>query len=47
MLLSFCAGLFALVTLSKALDQGRWQWFGYYCLVASGFVLVGAALGVL
>ena len=47
MLLSFCAGLFALVSLSKALDRGRWQWFGYYCLVASGLVLLGSALGVL
>lgn len=47
MLLSFCAGLFALVSLSKALDGGRWQWFGYYCLVASGLVLLGSTLGVL
>jgi undecaprenyl-diphosphatase len=47
MVLSFGAGVFALIGLSKVLDQGRWQWFGYYCLVASGFVLLGPAFGLL
>jgi hypothetical protein len=46
MLLSFCAGP-RTHTLSKALDQGRWQWFGYYCLIASALVLLGSTLGVL
>ncbi len=47
MVLSFGAGVFALIGLSKMLDRGRWQWFGYYCLIASGFVLLGPTLGLL
>ena len=32
---SFVAGLLALRWLSRWLEQGRWQWFGVYCLVAA------------
>jgi undecaprenyl-diphosphatase len=39
MVLSFIAGLFALVWLSKWLEAGRWKFFGFYCLVAAGGVL--------
>ena len=39
MIFSFLAGLLALKWLSRWLEAGRWQWFGYYCL--------GAAVGVL
>jgi len=46
MMLSFGAGVCALISLSKLLEQGRWQWFGYYCLVASGLVLLGSTLGL-
>lgn len=35
MVLSFGAGLLALKWLSSWIDNGRWRWFGYYCLVAS------------
>ena len=34
MVLSFGAGLVALRFLSAVLERGRWQYFGYYCLVA-------------
>jgi undecaprenyl-diphosphatase len=40
MVLSFAAGLLALKWLSRWLEGGRWQWFGYYCLVAAAGVLV-------
>jgi undecaprenyl-diphosphatase len=40
MLLSFLAGLLALRWLSRWLEQGRWHYFGIYCLIAA--VLVGA-----
>ncbi len=39
MVLSFLAGLFALVWLSRWLEHGRWGFFGAYCLVASLIVL--------
>ncbi len=39
MLLSFAAGLLALRWLSRWLEQGRWHFFGGYCLVASLVVL--------
>lgn len=39
MVMSFLAGLFALRWLSRWLEQGRWHFFGGYCLVASLFVL--------
>ncbi len=35
MALSFLAGLLALRWLSNWLSQGRWGWFGVYCLAAS------------
>ncbi len=35
MIFSFIAGLLALKLLSRLLEGGKWQWFGYYCLVAS------------
>lgn len=44
MVFSFAAGLVALRFLSKWLEQGRWQLFGVYCLVASAGV---AALHIL
>ena len=39
MMLSFVAGLVALRWLSRWLEHGRWQLFGYYCLAASLVVL--------
>jgi undecaprenyl-diphosphatase len=39
MVLSFAAGLLALRWLSRWLEQGRWHFFGGYCLVASLVVL--------
>ncbi len=35
MTLSFIAGLVALKWLSSWLEQGRWKWFGIYCLAFS------------
>jgi undecaprenyl-diphosphatase len=35
MMFSFFSGLLALKLLSRLLEGGRWQWFGYYCLIAS------------
>jgi undecaprenyl-diphosphatase len=35
MICSFIAGLLALRWLSRWLEQGRWQWFGFYCLGAA------------
>ena len=35
---SFIAGLIALKWLSSWLESGRWHWFGFYCIVASGVV---------
>jgi undecaprenyl-diphosphatase len=32
---AFLAGLLALKWLSNWLENGRWYWFGIYCLVAS------------
>ncbi len=39
MVFSFGAGLLALRWVSSWIDQGRWKWFGYYCFLASAFVL--------
>lgn len=39
MVFSFAAGLVALRWLSTWLEQGRWHFFGAYCMVASMFVL--------
>ena len=38
MCLSFLAGLAALRWLSRWLEQGRWHYFGFYCLGASALV---------
>ena len=40
MVLSFLAGLVALRWLSRWLEQGRWHFFGAYCLVAALVVLI-------
>lgn len=40
MIFSFIAGLLALKLLSRWLEGGRWQWFGYYCLFASVGVMI-------
>jgi undecaprenyl-diphosphatase len=40
MVLSFIAGLLALKWLSRWLEGGRWKFFGLYCLVAAGSVLL-------
>jgi undecaprenyl-diphosphatase len=37
---AFLAGLLALRWLSRWLEGGRWYWFGIYCLVAAGVVLL-------
>jgi undecaprenyl-diphosphatase len=39
MALSFLAGLVALRWLSHWLEQGRWHYFGFYCLGAAALVL--------
>jgi undecaprenyl-diphosphatase len=39
-LVAFLAGLLALRWLSRWLEGGRWYWFGVYCLVAAGVVLL-------
>lgn len=39
MVVSFLAGLLALKWLSRWLEGGRWQLFGYYCLLAAATVL--------
>lgn len=39
MLFSFIAGLLALKWLSRWLEAGKWQYFGYYCLGASVVVM--------
>lgn len=41
MVFSFLAGLLALRWLSRWLEEGRWSWFGVYCL---GFAAVAGAL---
>ena len=40
MVLSFISGLLALKWLSSWLEGGRWYLFGFYCLCASGVILV-------
>lgn len=40
MVASFLVGLLALRLLSRFLEQGRWHFFGIYCLLASGVVLM-------
>ncbi len=45
MALSCVAGLLALKWLSRWLEQGRWHFFGIYCLFASAIVLLLHKLG--
>ncbi|HEX9139886.1 MAG TPA: undecaprenyl-diphosphate phosphatase [Steroidobacteraceae bacterium] len=40
MILSFAAGWLALKWLSRWLERGRWQYFGFYCLVAGLAVFI-------
>lgn len=40
MLFSFIAGLVALRWLSSWLENGRWKYFGYYCIGASSVVFI-------
>jgi undecaprenyl-diphosphatase len=44
MVLSFVAGMVALRFLSAMLEQGRWRWFGYYCVAAAPIVALMAWL---
>ncbi len=37
---SFAAGLLALAWLSRWLETGRWQYFGYYCIGAGAVIFV-------
>jgi undecaprenyl-diphosphatase len=43
MVFSFLAGLIALRWLSDWLENGRWRYFGYYCLAASAAILAVAS----
>jgi undecaprenyl-diphosphatase len=45
MVCSFVAGLLALWLLSSWLEQGRWKFFGYYCVVAAIVVFGLASAG--
>ncbi len=45
MVFSFAAGYVALQLLSAALENGRWKYFGFYCLAAAGVLLTFAAYG--
>jgi len=45
MLASFLAGLLALAWLSRWLETGRWQRFGYYCIAAAIVIFVLAENG--
>ena len=40
MVFSFAAGLLALKWLSRWLESGKWMYFGCYCIVAAGGVLL-------
>jgi undecaprenyl-diphosphatase len=46
MAFSFLAGLLALKVLSAALEQGRWVYFGYYCIVAAVVIFVASLAGL-
>ena len=46
MVLSFLAGLVALKWLSGWLENGRWHYFGFYCLAAAAVVFGFAARGL-
>ncbi len=39
MVLSFISGWLALKLLSNWIEQGRWAYFGYYCIAFAGVVL--------
>ncbi|HEY1764448.1 MAG TPA: undecaprenyl-diphosphate phosphatase [Opitutaceae bacterium] len=45
MFLSFVAGLLALRWISGWLENGRWHYFGFYCLAAAALVFAFAARG--
>jgi undecaprenyl-diphosphatase len=45
MALSFVAGWLALRWLSRWIESGRWQFFGFYCMFASCVVLVFYEMG--
>jgi len=45
MAFAFLAGLLALRWLSAWLEEGRWYWFGIYCVIASGVVFYLHHLG--
>ena len=45
MVCSFIAGLVALRLLSSWLENGKWKFFGYYCLVAAIAVFVLSRMG--
>jgi undecaprenyl-diphosphatase len=45
MVFSFVSGLLALWLLSRWLEEGRWKFFGYYCLVAAMVVFALAKFG--
>jgi undecaprenyl-diphosphatase len=45
MVFSFFAGLIALRFLSRMLERGRWDYFGYYCIVFAGLVLTAHFTG--
>jgi undecaprenyl-diphosphatase len=45
MVFSFVAGLAALKWLTRWLEKGRWQHFGYYCYAAAACVCAMAAMG--
>jgi undecaprenyl-diphosphatase len=45
MVCSFVAGLLALVWLSRWLENGRWHYFGYYCMGVAAIIFVLAARG--
>lgn len=40
MVFSFASGILALTWLSRWLERGRWQVFGFYCIFASVFVFL-------
>jgi undecaprenyl-diphosphatase len=42
---SFIAGLLALRLISTWLEEGRWRYFGYYCMAAAVAVFALAAYG--
>jgi len=46
MTFSFIAGLAALKFLSAVLEQGKWKYFGFYCLGASAVVFTAAMCGL-